>query len=70
MKMKRYQDAIAQFQQLVRREPQNKLVYTSLGLCYEALGNAVEAKAQFRKAIEIAPQEKYTDTAREHLAKL
>jgi protein O-mannosyl-transferase len=70
MKLKRYEEAIAQFKQLVPRDPQNKLVYTSLGLCYEGLGNKLDAKIQFEKAIEIAPQEQYTNTAREHLAKL
>jgi tetratricopeptide (TPR) repeat protein len=70
MKLKQYEDAIAQFKQLIPRDPQNKLVYTSLGLCYEGLGNKGEAKIQFEKAIEVAPQEQYTNTAREHLAKL
>jgi tetratricopeptide (TPR) repeat protein len=70
MKLKRYDDAIAQFKQLIQRDPQNKLVYTSLGLCYEGLGNKGEAKIQFEKAIEVAPQDQYTNTAREHLAKL
>ena len=70
LKLKRYNEAIAQFNQLIPRDPQNKLVYTSLGLCYEALGNRSEAKAQFEKAIQVAPQEPYTNTAREHLAKL
>jgi Flp pilus assembly protein TadD len=41
-----------------------------LGMCYEGLGNKEQAKANFQKAIEVAPQEPYTDKAREHLAKL
>ena len=70
LKQKRYEDAIAQFKQLVQSEPQHKLVYTALGLCYEGLGNRAEAKTQFQKAIDVAPQDQYTNTAREHLAKL
>jgi Flp pilus assembly protein TadD len=70
MKLKRYEAAIAQFKQLLKREPENKLVYTSLGLCYEGMGVNVEAKIHFQKAIDIAPQEQYTNTAREHLARL
>jgi len=70
LKLKRYNEAIAQFNQLIPRDPQNKLVYTNLGLCYEGLGNKSEAKAQFEKAIQVAPQEPFTNTAREHLAKL
>jgi protein O-mannosyl-transferase len=70
MKLKQYDNAISQFKQLISRDPQNKLVYTGLGLCYEGLGNKAEAKIQFEKAIEVAPQEQYTNTAREHLARL
>jgi tetratricopeptide (TPR) repeat protein len=70
LKLKRYNEAIAQFNQLISRDAQNKLVYTGLGLCYEGLGNKSEARTQFEKAIQVAPQEPYTNTAREHLAKL
>ena len=70
MKLKRYEAAIAQFKQLAKREPENKLVFTSLGLCYEGMGIYNEAKVNFQKAIDIAPQDQYTGTAREHLAKL
>jgi tetratricopeptide (TPR) repeat protein len=70
MRLKRYDDAIAAFSRLVRREPQHKLAYTSLGLCYEGLGKNADAKTNFEKAIEVAPQEQYTNTAREHLARL
>jgi Flp pilus assembly protein TadD len=70
MKMKRYEPAITQFKQLAKREPENKLVYTSLGLCYEGMGIYDEAKVHFQKAIDIAPREQYTNTAREHLARL
>lgn len=70
MKTKRYEEAIATFNQVDARSLHQNLVHTSLGLCYEGLGKNNEAKAQFQKAIEVAPQDPYTSTAREHLAKL
>ncbi|MBI3951857.1 MAG: tetratricopeptide repeat protein [Acidobacteria bacterium] len=70
LKTNRYQEAIEPLSQLARLEPQHRLVYTSLGLCYEALGNREQARAHFQKAIEVAPQDPYTNVAREHLAKL
>lgn len=66
----RYTEAIGVFNQLKVRQPQHTLVYTSLGLCYEAAGNKEQAKVSFQKAIEVAPTEQWTDRAREHLAKL
>jgi len=44
--------------------------YTGLGLSYEAAGDKEQARSNFRGAIEVAPQERWTNTAREHLAKL
>jgi len=70
MKTNHYQEAIGPLSQLARQEPQHQLVHTSLGLCYEALGNKEQAKVHFQKAIEVAPQEAYTNLAREHRAKL
>jgi protein O-mannosyl-transferase len=70
MKINRYQDAIASFNRLAVRNPGHQFVYTSLGLCYERLGNKEQAKANFQKAIEVAPQEAYTNTARAGLQRL
>jgi tetratricopeptide (TPR) repeat protein len=70
LKTKKYQDAITTFIQLAQREPRHRLAYTGLGLCYEALGNREQAKANFQKAIEVAPNDSYTNVAREHLARL
>jgi Flp pilus assembly protein TadD len=52
------------------REPSHRLVHTALGLCYESLGDKEQAKARFQRAIEVAPQDPYTNVAREHLAKI
>jgi len=70
MKTGRYEDALAQFKLVNSRGLHQNLVHTNLGLCYENLGRKEEAKAEFQKAIDSAPQDPYTNTAREHLAKM
>jgi Flp pilus assembly protein TadD len=69
-KQGRYDEAIALFNQLTRREAQHRLAYTALGLCYEMKGDKAQARTNYQRAIEVAPNEPYTNTAREHLAKL
>lgn len=70
MKTQHYEEAIVVFSELALRNQHQNLVHTSLGLCYENIGKKEEAKASFQKAIDLAPQDPYTKTAREHLAKL
>jgi len=70
MRTGRYEDAITIFKQADARGLHQNLVHTSLGLCYEGLGRKDEAKIEFQKAVEIAPKDAYTATAREHLGKL
>lgn len=70
MKTDRYQEAVNYFTRLAAREPRHRIVHTSLGLCYEKLGQVEQAKSHFQKAIEVAPQDPYTNIARERLAKL
>ena len=70
MKTGRYEDAIKIFKQLDLRGLHQNLIHTSLGFCYENLGRKDEAKLEFQKSIDIAPQDGYTVFAREHLAKL
>ena len=69
-RMGRYDEAIATFNQLTRRDPQHRLAYTALGLCYEMKGDKEQARSSFQRATEVAPNDPYTKTAREHLAKL
>jgi protein O-mannosyl-transferase len=69
-KMGRFDEAIATFGQLTRRDPQHRLAYTALGLCYEMKGDKEQARSSFQRATEVAPNDPYTKTAREHLAKL
>jgi Flp pilus assembly protein TadD len=70
MRTGRYGDALTIFKQADARGLHQNLVHTSLGLCYEGLGRKDEAKVEFQKAVEIAPKDAYTVTAREHLGKL
>jgi len=70
MKTERYQEAVNYLNRLVAREPRHRVAHTSLGLCYEKLGQIDQARSHFQKAIEVAPQDPYTNIARERLAKL
>ncbi|MFL6214853.1 MAG: tetratricopeptide repeat protein [Blastocatellia bacterium] len=66
----RYDEAIASFDQLKQREPQHRLVYTGLGQCYEAKGDKEQARKYYQLAIQVAPDEPYTKTARMRLETL
>ncbi|GEM_PF-854886 len=70
LKTDRYREAIEQFKKVAAREPNHRLVFTALGLCFEKAGDREQARQNFERAIEVAPQDAYTNTAREHLAKL
>jgi protein O-mannosyl-transferase len=70
MKSKRYEEALTTFKLVNARGLNQNLVHTNLGLCYEHLGRAEEAKTEFQKAIEAAPNDPYTSTARERLSTL
>jgi Flp pilus assembly protein TadD len=70
MKTNRFRDAADSWNRLAAREPSHRLVHTSLGLCYESLGEKEQARAQFQKALEVAPKDPYTQVARDHLAKM
>jgi Flp pilus assembly protein TadD/putative effector of murein hydrolase LrgA (UPF0299 family) len=70
LKTGRFREALDLFLKLAAREPRHPLVYTAMGLCSESLGDKDEARKRFQQAIEVAPQEAYTNVAREHLARL
>lgn len=69
-KSSRLNEAVAAFTQLVTAQPKHQLGQLGLALSYELRGEAAPAKTHFQRAVEIAPQEKAAQTAREHLAKL
>jgi len=62
--------AIANFEQVRLLQPDHPLVYTSLGLCYEQKGEYQQAIQAFKQAVRLAPREKWTETARKHMATL
>jgi len=70
MKSRRYEEAVTAYKQLDARNLYQNVVHTNLGLCYESLGRNSEAKAAFQKAVDVAPQDPSTNTARQRLAKL
>lgn len=70
LKTQRYEEALTAFKQVDARNLYQNIVHTNLGMCYEGLGRREEAKAEFQKAITVAPQDPSTNTARDHLAKL
>jgi len=48
--------AKATFEQLVQRDPTNKLGYYNLGVIAQQAGDAAQAEARFRKTIELDPK--------------
>jgi tetratricopeptide (TPR) repeat protein len=69
MKTGRYQDAVTVLTQIQPSPngPSPALVHTSLGLCYESLGQVAQARASFQRAVQADPN---ANVAREHLARL
>lgn len=68
----RYEEALAVQQKAMRLNTQNALFYFHLGMIYEKLGNAEQAKANLEKALQLNPyfSIKYAPEAKETLAKL
>jgi len=44
--------------------------HTTLGATYEATGDTTKAIEEYEKAIEVAPEESYTNTARQRLGQI
>jgi regulator of sirC expression with transglutaminase-like and TPR domain len=44
--------------------------HTTLGLTYEAMGNTTKAMEEYEKAVEVAPEAEYTNTARQRLEQI
>lgn len=66
----RNQEALPLLTQVAQSQPQHPLVFTSLGLCQEALGDAASARGSYARALQVAPSDPFTATARERLAAL
>lgn len=52
-----FDKAIAEYQAVLKAEPNNTSALTNLGVVYYSLGNLDQAIAQYQKAIQIAPND-------------
>jgi Flp pilus assembly protein TadD len=52
-----FEQAIAEFEAVLEKEPENISALSNLGVVYYNLGRLDEAIAQYQKAIELAPQD-------------
>ena len=59
--------AIEYFQKVVELKPKHTRVHTNLGLCYEQRGLFELAIESYKKAIAVAPDDKWTSIAKQHL---
>lgn len=62
-----FDEAEEYFKKVIQVNPQNHFVYTSLGYLYEKKENLTEALQCYRKAVDIAPDEEWTDFAKSHI---
>jgi protein O-mannosyl-transferase len=55
--IKRYEEAIAQYEKALELEPQQPAIHRNLGMLLARLGRFDEAKVHLRKTLELAPNE-------------
>ena len=67
---KKLDEAIAEFDRVVRENPTLGDAYYYRGLAYLASGKTAEAKADFQKLIELDPKHANAEEAREFLKSL
>lgn len=53
--LRNYQGAVALYQEALRLDSGNPLIYKKLGECYRDMGDAINAGAAFRKYLEMEP---------------
>ena len=58
VKLNKVDDAIKNLQGLIEKEPDNAMLYSFLGLMYDAKGETEKAMEQYKKALEINPNDK------------
>jgi predicted Zn-dependent protease len=69
-KLNKYSEAIESLGMAIALNEGHPRAYTTLGLTYEAMGDTTKAIAAYEKAVEVAPEEDYTNTARQRLAQV
>jgi len=68
--LKQYPDALKVLEMALTLNGKHPRAYTTLGLTYEATGDKQKAIEAYEQAVNVAPKESYTDTARQRLAEL
>jgi tetratricopeptide (TPR) repeat protein len=67
---KQLDKALAEFSQVIEKRPELPDSYYYRGLVYLNLGKTAQAKADFKKLLEIDPNHKYAKEAKEYLSSL
>ena len=67
---KQYPNAITALEVATSLNPKHPRAFTTLGLSYEANGDTQKAIGAYEQAIQIAPNDSYTNMARQHLSSL
>jgi len=69
-KLKQYEEAVKSLEMAITLNESHPRAHTTLGLTYEATGNTEKAIEEYEQAIKVAPDDSYTNTARQRLAEL
>ena len=69
-KLKQYPTAIESLEMAIALNEKHPRAHTTLGLTYEATGDTTKAIREYEKAVEVAPDEDYTGTARQRLGEI
>jgi|GEM_PF-281950 len=69
-KLKQYAEATESLEMAVALNENHPRAHTTLGLTYEATGDTEKAIEEYEKAIKVAPEDSYTNTARQRLEQI
>jgi len=69
-KLKQYSEAVESLDMAIALNENHPRAHTTLGLTYEAMGNTTKAMEEYEKAVEVAPEAGYTNTARQRLEQI
>ena len=69
-KLKQYAEATESLEVAVALNENHPRAHTTLGLTYEATGDTEKAIEEYEKAIKVAPEDSYTNTARQRLEQI
>jgi predicted Zn-dependent protease len=69
-KLKQYPEATKSLEMAIALNENHPRAHTTLGLTYEATGNTEKAIEEYEKAVKVAPDNSYTNIARQRLAEI